>query len=102
MHVVMGEIIIGAGFIIMLAGLSGLFRLRSFYGRLLVSSVIDTMGLLTALTGVIVRQGMDIFSLKVVLLIIIMVLIGPVTAHKIGRSAWLSGYQAVQHDDDTA
>lgn len=95
-----GEIIIGAGLVIIAIGFIGIFRFRSFYGRLLLSSVIDTMGFLTVLIGVIVRQGLSFFSLKVLLLLVIVLLIGPVTTHKIGRSAWLSGYQVVQNDDD--
>lgn len=100
MNVLIGEILIGAGIIILIIGLIGIFRFRSFYGRILLSSILDTMGFLTVLAGVVVRQGFAFFSLKVILLAVIVLIIGPVTTHKIGRSAYLSGYQVVQKNDD--
>ena len=102
MQRIIAEIIMGAGLVFIALGVLGLFRFNSFYGRLLVSSVLDTMGLLTLLIGVMIRQGAGFFTLKVGLLLLIVLLIGPVTTHKIGRSAWLSGYQAVQHDDSSS
>ena len=66
---VIGEILMGAGLFIMLCGIAGLLKNPGFYRRLLLSSLIDTVGLLVLLAGVAVRQGLGSFSFKVILLV---------------------------------
>ena len=63
---VIGEILMGAGLFIMLCGIAGLLKNPGFYRRLLLSSLIDTVGLLVLLAGVAVRQGLGSFSFKVI------------------------------------
>ena len=58
---VIGEILMGAGLFIMLCGIAGLLKNPGFYRRLLLSSLIDTVGLLVLLAGVAVRQGLGSF-----------------------------------------
>ena len=90
---VIGEILMGAGLFIMLCGIAGLLKNPGFYRRLLLSSLIDTVGLLVLLAGVAVRQGLGSFSFKVILLMGIVILTAPLSAHKLGRAAYLSGHR---------
>jgi multicomponent Na+:H+ antiporter subunit G len=81
----------------MLFGVIGLFKYKNFYPRILVSSKIDTAGAFTVIIGIAVRHGFGFFSLKLLLLIILMMIINPLIAHMTARSAYLSGYSL---DDD--
>ena len=98
---VIGEILMGAGHFIMLCGIAGLLKNPGFYRRLLLSSLIDTVGLLVLLAGVAVRQGLGSFSFKVILLMGIVILTAPLSAHKLGRAAYLSGHRegGMEHDE---
>lgn len=80
---------------------SGASENPGFYRRLLLSSLIDTVGLLVLLAGVAVRQGLGSFSFKVILLMGIVILTAPLSAHKLGRAAYLSGHRegGMEHDE---
>lgn len=93
-----GNILMTAGLAVMLCGIVGLIRFRSLYGRLLVSSLIDTAGVLLLLMGAAVRQGSLLFCLKIGLLICAVLLTAPLITHKIGRSAYLSGHREGEED----
>lgn len=88
-----GEAIAGIGFIIILCGFIGLIRSRAFYTRLLVSALIDTVGILLVLIGMAVRQGWTAFTWKLILLMVILVFVNPLLSHKIGRAAFISGHR---------
>ncbi len=87
-----GSILIIAGMIFILFGVVGIFRFRNFYSRILVASKVDTVGFLTVIAGVFIRQGISYFSFKVLLIGIVMLAINPLTTHLIARSAYYSGY----------
>lgn len=90
MQQTIGEIVITIGFMFLLTGTIGQFKFKTFYKRLLVSSIIDSASVLLIFTGIIIIQGLSSFSYKVVLILIIMFLINPLATHKLGRSAYLS------------
>lgn len=77
----------------MLFGVVGIFRFENFYLRLLVSSKVDTVGALTLIIGLLIRHGIGYFSGKLLLIIGIMLILNPLVAHMIARSAYLSGYK---------
>lgn len=85
-----GEIIIGIGLLLFLIGVIAQFRYRAFYKKLLVASLIDSAGLILVFAGIIIRQGINAFSFKVLMIFIIIMLINPLATHKLGRSAYLS------------
>lgn len=90
--------IMGNGFLILAVififfGVYGVFRFQEFYSRILITSKVDTMGFITLMIGVIVHAGISFFSLKVLLVIILMMITNPLSTHAIARSAHLSGYK---------
>lgn len=93
MNIVIGEILIGIGILIGIIGQIGIIKYKTLYKCMLVSSLIDTVAPLTIFIGVIVRQGFSFFSFKVLIIILIILIINPLTTHKISRSAYLSGYK---------
>jgi len=58
-----------------------------------VTAKIDTVGAITLFIGVAVRNGFSFFSLKVLLLMVVLMVINPLASHMIARSAYLSGYK---------
>lgn len=97
----LGYILIGLGFVFILSGLFGMFRFNSFFKRVLASSLIDSVGFVTVLAGVILLKGISYFSLKIVLLLGIGLIMNPITTHIIALSAWKSGYKEDVCDDGT-
>ena len=89
----LGNLIIGLSLFIIGCGMIGLLRAKGFYRRLLAGALVDTAGLLVLLLGVLIRQGLTAFSLKVALLMGAVLLTAPLITHKLGRSAYLSGHR---------
>ena len=77
----------------MLFGVIGIFKFKNFYPRILITAKIDTVGTITIIIGLVVKHGLSFFSLKLLLLLAIMLILNPLAAHMIARSAYLSGYK---------
>jgi len=90
MNIIIGEIIIAAGFIFMLIGAVAQLKNKSFFKKILVSSIIDSAAVILVFSGIITRQGLTGFSLKVFVILVIMLVISPLATHKLARSAHLS------------
>jgi len=95
-----GNIVIGMGIAFMVFGVYGIFKLKDFYPRILVASKIDTVGMFTIIMGFVIRHGISFFSGKLLLIIIIMLILNPLVAHIMARSAYLSGYEVVDDDNE--
>ena len=90
---IVSDIIIIAGIIFMLFGVIGIFKFKNFYARILVTAKIDTVGATTLIIGIAVKHGLSFFSMKLLMLIGIMLILNPLAAHIVARSAYLSGYK---------
>ena len=88
-----GNIVIYIGLAFIFIGVIGIYRYKNFYTRLLLTTKIDTVGAITIIIGVAIRHGLSFFSLKTLLLVIIMVILDPLASHMVARSAHLSGYK---------
>lgn len=93
-----GNVIICIGIIFVALGVYGIFRFSEFYSRILIASKVDTVGVITIMLGVIIKQGMSYFSLKVLLILIFMIIINPLVTHSIARSAYLGGYKVKREE----
>lgn len=93
MKAVIGDAAMVFGMIFMSFGILGLYRFKKFYSRALSASTIDTVGFISIMVGVIIKRGIDFFSLKVFLIMIIVMIINPVATHAIVRSAYNSGFR---------
>ena len=92
MHV-LSYIVMGLGVVFMLFGVVGIFQAKKdFYYRILVACKIDTVGFLTLAIGVAIRQGFSFFTGKLFLIVIIMMVLNPLVAHIMVRSAYKGGY----------
>ena len=90
MHI--GDIIIIAGVIFISFGVIGIIKYKNFFTRILLTTKIDTVGAITIIIGLAVKHGISFFSLKVLLLMIIMLMINPLISHIVAQSAYLSGH----------
>jgi len=88
-----GNVIIYAGMILMAFGLIGIFKFKTFLARMLISAEVDTAGAFTMIIGIAVKHGFSFFSLKLLLVILLMMIINPLIANTIARSAILSGHE---------
>jgi len=86
-----GSVLIVVGCLLMLLGVFGLLKFKHFYPRILISSKIDTVGMFVLLLGLVFRHGISFFSAKIVLILIILLILNPLVAHILSRSAYQSG-----------
>ena len=84
--------VIIAGFF-MLAGLFvlgiatiGIFRFSTMLNRIHVAAKCDTLGALLMLSGLIILSGWNVFSLKLLLVIIFLWLCNPAASHLVARA----------------
>jgi len=89
----LGNIIIIIGLVFMLLGVIGIFRFKDYYARVLVSAKVDTVGFITVLIGLMLKQGFNFFSAKVLIAVVFFVITNPIGTHAVTRSAFLSGYR---------
>jgi multicomponent Na+:H+ antiporter subunit G len=88
-----GNIIIYAGIIFMLIGVIGILKYKNFYARILITTKIDTVGVFTIIVGIIVKHGISFFSLKLLLLLVLIMIINPLITHIIAHCAYSSGLE---------
>ena len=89
---IVGNVVIILGIVFMVIGVFGLFKFKDFYPRLLIASKIDTVGLMTLLFGICIRQGFSFFSAKVLFIVLIILILNPLVAHVIAQGAYRAGY----------
>ena len=85
-----GNAIVVIGIVFMAIGIVGIFRFRRFYEKVLVASTIDTAGTIAIIFGIILIHGIDFFSARLLLLLGIVLLLGPLSTHIVARSAYMS------------
>jgi multicomponent Na+:H+ antiporter subunit G len=78
----------------MVTGAMGILRMPDFYTRLHPAGLIDSLGAPLLLIGVILQNGFTLFSLKIVLLILFLMLTNSTATHVIAKSAMISGLAA--------
>ena len=74
-----------AGLCCLVSGVVGVFRFKYALNRLHAAAILDTVGILLMLLGVIVAVGFDVTSLKLLVVIGLLWLTSPVSGHLIGR-----------------
>lgn len=79
------------GLVFMFFGTLGIIRFPDIYTRLQTSSKCDAAGAVALLVGLIVREGLNSFSLRILIILIFLLLTNPVATHAIARSAAIRG-----------
>ena len=95
---ILSNIIIGVGLVLMAIGIIGLYKYKDFYPSILIASKIDTVGMITVIIGVAVRHGISFFSGKLLLILVIILILNPLVAHVLTRSAYAAGHKLKDGD----
>ena len=78
-------LVCGAAFC--LIGALGLFRMPSFITRVHAASLIDSLGAILILTGLMLQAGFSLVTVKLVLILIFLLLTGPTAIHALTSTA---------------
>lgn len=92
------SVFITLGLIIIGIAIFGMYRYTNFYKRILIVSLIDTVGLSMIIIGIIIRNGLHTSSIKLIILLGISVFLNPIATHMIVRGAHLSGFVNKEND----
>lgn len=83
----LGWFFILAGAFFVLTGSLGILRMPDFFSRLHPAGITDALGAPFILLGVIVLHGFTLFSGKIVLLLLFLLITGPTSTHALAKCA---------------
>ena len=83
--------LLALSWVFMGAGLVGLFRFKGVYGRILNSSKIDSVAIITLTLALMFRTGMSMMTLKLMVILVFYLLTNPVNSQIIASSAKRNG-----------
>jgi len=86
-------IFIIAGLFFVVVGTIGLLRFPDFYSRMHATGKCDTLGEGLILVGLMVYQGFDLISVKLLFLATFIFIANPVATHAIARKAYKVGLE---------
>ena len=79
------------GLVFIFFGTLGIIRFPDIYTRLQTSSKCDAAGAVALFVGLMVREGLDSLSLRILIILVFLLLTNPVASHAIARSAAIRG-----------
>lgn len=85
---VIGGISLFLGAVFLIIGSIGLLRFPSFFTRLHAASVIDTLGCILILFGLMLHAGSAIVLFKLFAIFGLIILAGPVATHAVAKMAF--------------
>ena len=100
MFQIIGQILVVAGFLFICVGIFGIYRSKNFFGRILSAADVDTMGLITMFVGMAFISGVNVFTLKTLLILAVLIVINPSVTSRIAASAYYSGYRLKQEGEE--
>jgi multicomponent Na+:H+ antiporter subunit G len=96
--IIIGWILLLLGSAFCLVGTLGLMRLPDFYSRVHAAGIIDSLGAILILLGL-MTQTQDIFVIiKLLLILLFMMVTGPTAVHALARTALFSEKDATPTD----
>jgi len=93
------SIFILVGSLSIIVGLLGVYRMPDFFTRLHAASIIDTLGAMSILFGLIIHHGISIISVKLFLILVFILITTPTAAHALAKSALHGNLKPVTDDD---
>ncbi len=93
------SVFILVGSLSIIVGLLGVYRMPDFFTRLHAASIIDTLGAMLILFGLIMHHGMSIVSVKLFLILVFILITTPTAAHALAKSALHGNLKPVTDDD---
>jgi multicomponent Na+:H+ antiporter subunit G len=93
------SIMLAAGGFFAVVGAVGMLRMPDFYTRMHAASVTDTLGAGLILFGLMLQGGFTLVTVKLLVILLLMLLTGPVATHALARAAMHARLQPVLHED---
>ena len=90
---------LAVGFLFMAVSAIGVLRLPDFFSRLHASSIGETLGIALACIGFIIYEGIDLVSIKILMIVAALFLVNPVGTHLIGKAALYSKEMRREEED---
>ena len=84
---VLSNVLLIAGAVFVLIGLIGVFRMPDFYTRVHAASIIDTLGTILIISGLILIAGISLISVKLLMIMLFVLVTTPTAAHALAKSA---------------
>lgn len=100
LHHFVSVIFIASGAFFMLVGSIGVVRLPDFFSRIHATGKSDTLGIMLALGGLALFEGVSVNGVKLVLAIAFVGLTSPVGAHALAKAAYRFGLKPWFRPDD--
>jgi multicomponent Na+:H+ antiporter subunit G len=82
-------IISGSFFVVV--GAVGFFRFKNFWTRIHAASVHDSAGMLLLIIGMCLHSGLNLITVKLILIGIFLLVTGPTATHAIANAAMIAG-----------
>lgn len=79
------------GLVFIFFGTLGIIRFPDIYTRLQTSSKCDAAGSVAVFVGLMIKEGLNSFSVKILVILLFLLLTNPVATHAIARSAAIRG-----------
>ena len=86
-----------AGSIFLIIGTIGLIRLPDFFTRLHAASVVDTLGCILIMMGLMLQSGLSLVTVKLILIMIFILLTSPTAAHALAKAALHGAVKPLLH-----
>ncbi|MGE4496924.1 MAG: monovalent cation/H(+) antiporter subunit G [Deferribacterales bacterium] len=91
LKIILSGIFIFVGCFFVVTASIGILRLPGFYLRLHAGSKADSLGQTLVIIGLMIYEGFNILSLKMLFVIIFIYIANPTAAHAIAKAAWVEG-----------
>jgi multicomponent Na+:H+ antiporter subunit G len=88
---IISAVFVISGVTAIIIGLVGVFRMPDFFTKLHAASIIDTMGTMLVLAGLMLYSGFNLVSVKLLLILIFILITTPAAAHALAKSALHGG-----------
>lgn len=93
-------ILICIGAISYLLSIFGVFRMNYVLNRMHVAAIGDTLGMSLISLGLIILEGFNFNTLKILLVLVFMMLTGPISSHLISKLIYITDRSLNTHVND--
>ncbi len=92
-------VLIALGSFFLVSGAIGLIRMPDVYTRMHAASVIDTLGAMLLILGLVFQSGFSLLALKLLFVIALLFFFGPVASHALAQAALHAGIEPLLAED---
>ena len=100
-NTIISGIFVFAGCFFMLVASIGVIRLPDFYSRLHASGKADTLGQILIFLGLMIYEGFNLITVKMLFIIIFVLIANPTATHAAAKAAYIRGLKPWRKDDDS-